>query len=447
MRRSAGPATSGAARSSGVGLGALLILATKVGDAWLQVTVMAGPMVLDEYVQLADHALGSPSWATWAVRRRLGPVGYGDPPLGLHRTAGRGDRRWPLYQLPERLAVALPGAHVPVDRSDRSRSSTCCSPWWVRYSRSAPTGTGSRSATTGPTSCRHVDFAPGADAVRCGDAAQLHAEPAHGVGARAASSTPGRGAVVAALGGTFWLVCTLTATLGFGYHYGVDLVAGAVLCLTIDAALRDPERGWGWFRVRLVARRRAGAGRTAAVATATSPCRWRRYPELFGPLLARCPRRDGRGFYATFFARPDTALARWGGRREGSGHGTFWRLQFVDHQQPVLLALLAVGHPADAVRDDRRGEQGEHPDQDQHPDVDVAAQPEHRARSRTSTRPTTWGLVAACMRRRVSGKRTMPMAAVSASSEPHRMSVAPMTFSTVVTGRHSPGTGPPTPNR
>src|SRR3546814_14828046 len=50
--------------------------------------------------------------------------------------------------------------------------------------------------------------------------------------------------------GSFWHVATLTATLGFGFHYGVDLLAGAVLCLTLDAALRGPERGWGWFRDR-----------------------------------------------------------------------------------------------------------------------------------------------------------------------------------------------------
>ncbi len=44
-------------------------------------------------------------------------------------------------------------------------------------------------------------------------------------------------------GGTFWLVGTLIATLGLGAHYGIDLVAGAALCLTVESALRDPDRG------------------------------------------------------------------------------------------------------------------------------------------------------------------------------------------------------------
>jgi hypothetical protein len=53
-------------------------------------------------------------------------------------------------------------------------------------------------------------------------------------------------------GGAVWLVCTLLATLGFGYHYGCDLVAGAVLCLTVESALREPERGWDGHRIRMV---------------------------------------------------------------------------------------------------------------------------------------------------------------------------------------------------
>lgn len=58
-------------------LGALLILATKVGDVWLHVTVMSRPTVLDEYVLLADHALGDPSWVMGRALDVLGPVVYG----------------------------------------------------------------------------------------------------------------------------------------------------------------------------------------------------------------------------------------------------------------------------------------------------------------------------------------------------------------------------------
>lgn len=57
-------------------LGALLILATKVGDVWLHITVISQPDVLDEYLLLADHALGDPSWVLGRVIDTLGPVVY-----------------------------------------------------------------------------------------------------------------------------------------------------------------------------------------------------------------------------------------------------------------------------------------------------------------------------------------------------------------------------------
>ncbi|BFO18047.1 hypothetical protein SHKM778_44350 [Streptomyces sp. KM77-8] len=53
--------------------------------------------------------------------------------------------------------------------------------------------------------------------------------------------------------GTFWLVATLAATLGFGYHYGADLIAGVVFVITIEAALRAYDRGWDRAGLRLVA--------------------------------------------------------------------------------------------------------------------------------------------------------------------------------------------------
>ncbi len=103
--------------------------------------------------------------------------------------------------------------------------------------------------------------------------------------------------------GSFWLVATLTATLGFGFHYGVDLIAGAVLCLTLDAALRDPERGWGWFRVRLL------IGGSALLAGLLLSYRFAavqmaEYPAIFGPLLMAVLVLMSVAYFATFFARP-----------------------------------------------------------------------------------------------------------------------------------------------
>nr|WP_240361005.1 hypothetical protein [Streptomyces clavuligerus] len=48
-----------------------------------------------------------------------------------------------------------------------------------------------------------------------GSPPQLHAQPAHGLGRRDLHPLP-EGPAPAALGGTFWLIATLAATLGFG---------------------------------------------------------------------------------------------------------------------------------------------------------------------------------------------------------------------------------------
>jgi hypothetical protein len=84
--------------------------------------------------------------------------------------------------------------------------------------------------------------------------------------------------------GTFWLVATLAATLGFGWHYGVDLVAGVVFAYTIEAGLRTFDRGWDRAGLLLV-----GYGTVVFVALLAAyrfaPLEMARYPWLAGPLL------------------------------------------------------------------------------------------------------------------------------------------------------------------
>ncbi|CAM5737397.1 phosphatase PAP2 family protein [Streptomyces hirsutus] len=84
--------------------------------------------------------------------------------------------------------------------------------------------------------------------------------------------------------GTFWLIATLTATLGFGYHYGVDLLSGVVFVLTIEAALRSFDRGWDRSGIRLVA-----YGATVFAALLVSyrflPLKMAEHPWVSGPLL------------------------------------------------------------------------------------------------------------------------------------------------------------------
>jgi hypothetical protein len=84
--------------------------------------------------------------------------------------------------------------------------------------------------------------------------------------------------------GTLWLIATLGATLGFGYHYGADLIAGVVFVLTIEAALRSLDRGWDRSGIRLVA-----YGATVFAALLVSyrylPLEMAEHPWVSGPFL------------------------------------------------------------------------------------------------------------------------------------------------------------------
>ncbi|WP_040799336.1 phosphatase PAP2 family protein [Nocardia higoensis] len=243
------------------GLGALLILATKVGDVWLSLTVTASPEVLDEYVMLADHALGDPSWVMGRVLDTLGPVVYAvlhwvyiELPVAaivvaawqLRRVVDSG--RWPGHYLVRTfLVLGLVGPLIyvffpvvgPMFAFGADGHGLQVGNYWpdmVPPIDRNPSGLAFDEAT--PRNCMP----------------SMHTAWALSVFLHSRRDIDGSLAPrLLRWGGTFWLVATLAATLGFGYHYGVDLVAGAVLCLTVDSALRDPERGWGAFRVRLVA--------------------------------------------------------------------------------------------------------------------------------------------------------------------------------------------------
>jgi hypothetical protein len=84
--------------------------------------------------------------------------------------------------------------------------------------------------------------------------------------------------------GAFWLIATLGATLGFGYHYGADLVAGVVFAFTIEAALRSLERGWDRSGIRLVTYS-ATVFAALLVSYRYLPIKMAEHPWVFGPLL------------------------------------------------------------------------------------------------------------------------------------------------------------------
>ncbi|MBP2188625.1 hypothetical protein BJ987_001526 [Nocardia goodfellowii] len=299
-------------------LGALLILATKVGDVWLHITTMARPAVLDEYVILADHALGDPSWVLGRVLDALGPGVsavlhwvYIELPVAaivvavwqLRRVTAAGEHGWPSHYLVRTFLVLgligplfyvifpvvgpmfafgadghglqlgnyWPGVLPPLDRNPAELA-------FDNYT---------------PRNCMPSMHTAWALSVFLHTRRDL-------TGARAPAWLRWMGA--------FWLFGTLAATLGFGYHYGVDLVAGAVLCLTVESALREPERGWGWFRVRLV------GGGTIVFAALLLSFRFlavpmAEYPVLSGTVVLAALAGVAAAFHATWFAHRDTVVA------------------------------------------------------------------------------------------------------------------------------------------
>ncbi|MFF0817352.1 DUF5933 domain-containing protein [Rhodococcus sp. NPDC003318] len=293
----------------GAGLGAMLAVAIKIGDVWLQITVMTRPAVLDQYVELADRAFGRPSWMMGQVVDALGPAGYGVlhwvyiqlPVAAIAVALYQLRNGWPSHHLVRTfLAIGMIGPLFylvfPVVGPDFAfggeGNGAQLGDFWPTL---LPTGTDPASFvfdSPAPRNCM---------------------PSLHTAWALAIFVHTRRGPFWLRWGGTAWLVCTLAATLGFGYHYGVDLVAGVVLSLTIESGLRDPERGWDRSRIRLVC-----SGTAAFVALLTG------YRYLAGPIAAvpllSVPVILGMmlavvvGFHATFFAAPESTLGRLAGR-------------------------------------------------------------------------------------------------------------------------------------
>ncbi|NUU21731.1 MAG: inositol phosphorylceramide synthase [Streptomycetaceae bacterium] len=269
----------------GVGLGLLLIAGHKTGDTWLLITSMTRPDVLDQYVATADHALGQPSWLVGQMVDATGPVGahvlggvYGQLPMAaavialyqLRNVAT--ERRFPGHHLVRTfLAIGLLGPAVymifpvvgPVFAYGADGGHWAVANMW-------PDTT---PAITAPHPIRFDDITP------------RNCMPSlHTAWATTLFIHSRQGSRFFRFAGAFWLVATLTATLGFGYHYGADLVAGVVFALTVETAMRSLARGWDRPGIRLVA-----YGTTVFAALLVSyrylPLEMARHPWVFGPLL------------------------------------------------------------------------------------------------------------------------------------------------------------------
>ncbi|MGW4601388.1 phosphatase PAP2 family protein [Streptomyces sp. NPDC004457] len=269
----------------GVGLGLLLVAGRKTGDTWLLITSKTRPTVLDPYVATADHALGDPSWVVGRIVRATGTVGahaldyvYAQLAVAavvvamyqLRHVAA--ERRFPRHHLVRTfLVIGLVGPAVymifpvvgPVFAYGADGGHWAIAGLWP-------------DTPLPPGSPHPIPF-DGITPRNC-------MPSLHTAWATAIFVHSRKGPRLLRYAGTFWLIATLTATLGFGYHYGADLVAGAVFTLTIEAALRAYDRGWDRSGIQLVAH---GTAVFAALLLAYRflPVQMAAHPWLFGPLV------------------------------------------------------------------------------------------------------------------------------------------------------------------
>ncbi|MFD8999579.1 phosphatase PAP2 family protein [Streptomyces sp. NPDC059582] len=268
----------------GVGLGLLLVTGRKTGDAWLLITSKTRPTVLDPYMAAADHALGNPSWLAGRIVQATGPIGnhvldwvyiqlaVAAVIVALYELRNVAvERRFPGHHLVRTfLVIGLLGPAIymifpvvgPVFAYGADGGQWAVADLWPN---TLPTGA--------PHSIPFDEITP------------RNCMPSlHTAWATAIFIHSRRGPRILRFAGTFWLVATLSATLGFGYHYGADLVAGVVFAFTIEAALRSLERGWDRSGVQLVA---YGTAVFAALLLSYRylPTRMAEHPWVSGPLL------------------------------------------------------------------------------------------------------------------------------------------------------------------
>ncbi|CAL9341785.1 phosphatase PAP2 family protein [Streptomyces sp. enrichment culture] len=269
----------------GVGLGLLLVAGHKTGDTWLLITSETRKTVLDPYVATADQALGNPSWLVGRFVEATEPVGdhvlhlvYGQLPLaaalvGLYQLRHVAvERRFPSHHLVRTfLVIGLLGPAVymifpvvgPVFAYGADGGQWAVADLWP--------------PTLPPGGAPH--------AIPFDDITPRNCMPSlHTAWATTLFLHSRKGSRAMRFAGTFWLVATLTATLGFGYHYGADLVAGVVFALTVETAMRAFARGWDRGAVQLVVHG-AAVFSVLLVSYRYLPVEMAEHPWAAGPLL------------------------------------------------------------------------------------------------------------------------------------------------------------------
>ncbi|MFH8366397.1 phosphatase PAP2 family protein [Streptomyces sp. NPDC018031] len=269
----------------GVGLGLVLVAGRKIGDTWLLITSKSRPVVLDQYVAVADHALGNPSWVAGRIVRATGSIGdhvlqyvyiqlaAAAVIVALYQLRNVAvERRFPRHHLVRTfLVIGLlgPGIYMiypvvgPIFAYGADGGHWAVADLWPDTPPPITTPDQMPFNEVTPRNCMPSLHTAWAVAIF------IHSR---------------RGPWILRHAGTFWLIATLSVTLGFGYHYGADLVAGVVFTLTIEAGLRASARGWDRSGIQLVA---YGTAVFAALLASYRylPMEMAEHPWVFGPLL------------------------------------------------------------------------------------------------------------------------------------------------------------------
>lgn len=269
----------------GVGLALLLVAGRKTGYTWLLITSETRPMVLDQYVATADQALGNPSWVAGRIVEATGPVGahvldwvyvqlaVAAVAVALYQLRNvAAHRRFPSHHLVRTfLVIGLlgPGIYMiypvvgPIYAYGAEGGQWALANLWPN--------------TPPPVDVPQAMPFDGITPRNC--MPSLHTAWATAIFIHSL-----KGPLALRFLGTFWLIATLGATLGFGYHYGADIIAGVVFTVTIETALRSLARGWDRPGIRLVA-----YGAAVFVAFLVSyrylSVESAGHPWVFGPLL------------------------------------------------------------------------------------------------------------------------------------------------------------------
>lgn len=284
----------------GVGLGLLLVAGRKTGDAWLLITSKTRPAVLDQYVATADHALGDPSWVVGRIVTATGRVGfqfldivYGQLAvaavvIALYQLRNVAvERRFPGHHLVRTfLVIGLLGPAIymifpvvgPIFAYGNGVEHWASVSLWSPMPPTEHWAVADLWPRTPPpiSTPHHMPF---------DEITPRNCMPSlHTAWATTIFIHSRKGPRFLRFAGTFWLIATLAATLGFGYHYGADLIAGVVFTLTIEVALRSLDRGWDRSGIQLVA-----YGTTVFAVLLLSyrylPLEMARHPWVYGPLL------------------------------------------------------------------------------------------------------------------------------------------------------------------